>query len=68
MTAAVGFPTLRLIRISIAHITLNGLEPGEWRDLTPEELDPLLISLNNRTSNQGPRTVQTHKKPKKEES
>jgi 23S rRNA pseudouridine2457 synthase len=30
-TAAVGFPTLRLIRISIGDLSLDGLQPGEWR-------------------------------------
>jgi 23S rRNA pseudouridine2457 synthase len=38
MTAAVGFPTLRLVRVAIAHLQLQGLEPGQWRDLTPEEV------------------------------
>lgn len=38
MTAVVGFPTLRLVRISIAQITLEGLQPGEWRYLTPTEI------------------------------
>lgn len=42
MTAAVGFPTLRLVRVAIAHLSLAGLQPGEWRDLLPEELDLLL--------------------------
>ncbi|ARV58256.1 pseudouridine synthase [Nostocales cyanobacterium HT-58-2] len=42
MTAAVGFPTLRLVRISIAHLQLNGLQPGQWRDLTSGELKLLL--------------------------
>lgn len=31
MTAAVGFPTLRLIRIKIGNISLEGLQPGQWR-------------------------------------
>lgn len=31
MTAAVGFPTLRLIRYVIGDWTLDGLEPGNWR-------------------------------------
>jgi len=31
MTAAVGFPTLRLIRYAIGHWTLKGLPPGEQR-------------------------------------
>ncbi|NJN60611.1 MAG: pseudouridine synthase [Coleofasciculaceae cyanobacterium RL_1_1] len=37
MTAAVGFPTLRLVRVGIADLTIAGLAPGQWRDLTPEE-------------------------------
>ena len=42
MTAAVGFPTLRLVRVAIAHLRLDTLKPGQWRDLTPAELKPLL--------------------------
>jgi 23S rRNA pseudouridine2457 synthase len=30
MTAAVGHPTLRLVRVSIGAWSLNGLRPGEW--------------------------------------
>ena len=30
MTAAVGFPTLRLIRAAIGPWSLNNLQPGEW--------------------------------------
>lgn len=45
MTAAVGFPTLRLVRSalfltgdsSLSLLTLKGLQPGEWRELTAEE-------------------------------
>ncbi|MCB1805780.1 MAG: hypothetical protein KDJ99_11740, partial [Candidatus Competibacteraceae bacterium] len=31
MTAAVGFPTLRLIRVQIGDWQISGLAPGEWR-------------------------------------
>lgn len=31
MTAAVGHPTLRLVRWSVGDWTLKGLKPGEWR-------------------------------------
>jgi 23S rRNA pseudouridine2457 synthase len=41
MTAAVGFPTLRLIRWAIGAITLAGLPMGTWRDLTPLEIAAL---------------------------
>ncbi len=35
MTAAVGFPTLRLIRYSVGEWTLEGLAPGMWRETPP---------------------------------
>ncbi|MFN3388025.1 MAG: pseudouridine synthase [Allosphingosinicella sp.] len=35
MTAAVGHPTLRLVRWSIGEWTLAGLQPGAWRDGDP---------------------------------
>lgn len=35
MTAAAGFPTLRLIRWRIGDWTLEGLAPGEWREVEP---------------------------------
>ena len=34
MTAAVGLPTLRLIRVRVGPWSLDGLLPGEWRDET----------------------------------
>ncbi|MCU0329771.1 MAG: pseudouridine synthase [Candidatus Kapabacteria bacterium] len=37
MTAAVGLPTLRLIRVKIGSIGLDGLLPGMWRFCTDEE-------------------------------
>ena len=33
MTAAVGLPTLRLVRWRVGEWTLGGLAPGEWRDV-----------------------------------
>ncbi len=38
MTAAVGYPTLRLIRIAIGPVSLGNLEPGEWRAATQAEI------------------------------
>ena len=32
MTAAVGHPTLRLVRMAIGPYALDGLQPGEWQD------------------------------------
>jgi 23S rRNA pseudouridine2457 synthase len=43
MTAAVGLPTLRLLRVAIdlmdgeAPLSLEGLEPGQWRAVSPQE-------------------------------
>ncbi len=42
MTAAVGFPTLRLVRSALVlsdgcTLTLEGLQPGKWRELTEAE-------------------------------
>ncbi|CAM5346782.1 Pseudouridine synthase OS=Stutzerimonas stutzeri OX=316 GN=CXK95_05240 PE=3 SV=1 [Stutzerimonas stutzeri] len=33
MTAAVGLPTLRLVRVHIGPWSLDGLQPGEWREV-----------------------------------
>ena len=33
MTAAIGFPTLRLVRVAIGPYRLGNLQPGEWRTL-----------------------------------
>lgn len=38
MTAAVGFPTLRLIRAAIGPYGLEELAPGSWRESTAEQL------------------------------
>jgi 23S rRNA pseudouridine2457 synthase len=37
MTAAVGLPTLRLIRWAIGPWTVDGLAPGEWREIADAE-------------------------------
>jgi 23S rRNA pseudouridine2457 synthase len=41
MTAAIGHPTLRLIRSHIAFLSLEKLRPGDWRRLTGEEAKAL---------------------------
>jgi len=35
MTAAVGLPTLRLVRVRIGPWSLDDLAPGQWRELEP---------------------------------
>ena len=37
MTAAVGHPTLRLLRVRIGRFELGELAPGRWRELTAAE-------------------------------
>jgi 23S rRNA pseudouridine2457 synthase len=41
MTAAIGYPTLRLVRVTIGPISLAGLAPGQWRWLAEKELNEL---------------------------
>ena len=36
MTAAVGLPTLRLIRFAVGPWTIEGLRPGQWRDVSDD--------------------------------
>ncbi|MGO9464716.1 MAG: pseudouridine synthase [Isosphaeraceae bacterium] len=38
MTAAVGHPTLRLVRIALGPVSLGDLMPGHWRELAIDEL------------------------------
>ena len=39
MTAAVGFPTLRLVRVQIVGVHLGDLSPGQWRPVHEKELN-----------------------------
>ena len=41
MLEAVGHPVTRLHRSAYAGLTLEGLEPGQWRELEPSEVDEL---------------------------
>lgn len=43
MTAAAGYPTVRLVRYRIARITLDNLSPGELRELDRDTIYPLLF-------------------------
>lgn len=38
MTAAVGLPTLRLVRTRIGQLSLEGLTPGRWREVARDEV------------------------------
>jgi 23S rRNA pseudouridine2457 synthase len=43
MTAAVGHPTLRLVRVAIGDLTLADLQPGQWRELSAREVRGLVL-------------------------
>jgi 23S rRNA pseudouridine2457 synthase len=45
MTAAVGFPALRLVRVAIGPLPLGDLQPGEWRDLSEKERQVLFRAV-----------------------
>ena len=45
MLAAVGHPVTRLHRSRYAGLTLEGLEPGQWRELEPSEVERLRTRL-----------------------
>jgi 23S rRNA pseudouridine2457 synthase len=48
MTAAVGLPTLRLLRAAIGPVTLAGLQPSQWRELIPAEVRAFSPARNTR--------------------
>ena len=45
MTAAVGHPTLRLVRVAIGPIVLGNLKPGEWRNMTSGEISEIYSAV-----------------------
>jgi 23S rRNA pseudouridine2457 synthase len=58
MTAAVGLPTLRLVRVAIGPVALGALQPGQWRPLTRAELASI-IPTQRQAQNQRPPARQT---------
>jgi len=38
MTAAVGHPTLRLVRIKIGNIDIGDLSPGQWKEISLQQI------------------------------
>lgn len=53
MTAAVGLPTLRLVRWAVGPFTVEGLAPGEWRSLEENRASAVLADADG---NFGPRS------------
>lgn len=48
MTAAVGHPTLRLVRIAIGPVRLGDLKQGEWRELRKDEIEEIVRARDQR--------------------
>ena len=68
MTAAVGHPTLRLVRIAIGPILLGDLAPGQWRELTDTEcsaLEQLRTGESRRRSRSQSRRNPYNRKPRR---
>jgi 23S rRNA pseudouridine2457 synthase len=51
MTAAIGFPTLRLVRMAIGPYRLNKLQPGEMHRTSPKSESHLAGNSNGRSAN-----------------
>jgi pseudouridine synthase len=62
MTAAIGYPTLRLVRVAVGPIALGDLSPGQWRELGADEL-AALRSIRHGRQHPGlePRNVRTER-------
>jgi 23S rRNA pseudouridine2457 synthase len=59
MTAAIGHPTLRLIRAAIGQLTLSQLQlaPGQWTELTTAEIQQLLAPHPQAKAKLGPTRI-----------
>lgn len=56
MTAKIGFPTLRLVRVAIGPWSLAGLGPGEWREASGLALEgPSAAAAVTRARSRGAR-------------
>ena len=62
MTAAIGHPTLRLVRWRIGDWTLDGLAPGEWRELSVSLPRTETSAPPPRRPGRGPRPSRPHRR------
>jgi 23S rRNA pseudouridine2605 synthase len=53
MLAAVGHPVSSLHRSTYADLTLDGLKPGRWRELTPAEVESLREATRTKSARRG---------------
>lgn len=64
MTAAVGHPTLRLVRERVGPIGFDGLSPGEWQPLDQGEVERLRTSLRSAESTSRPANGRHRRAPR----
>lgn len=57
MTARVGLPTLRLIRLAIGDWSLDGLGPGTWRELLEPARNSLPPAMSEREPRRSPLSI-----------
>jgi len=60
MTAALGHPTLRLIRVSVGPWRIDSLAPGDWRALDPSPLGPTAKSTRPKHPRREDAAVRSH--------
>jgi len=63
MTAAVGLPTLRLLRIAVGPWTVEGLAPGQWREVPREQAEAALAAGRVRPIARAPRPASRARGP-----
>jgi 23S rRNA pseudouridine2457 synthase len=56
MTAAVGHPTLRLVRVAVGPWSVEGLGPGEWREVPRADAERALAPAGLRPAGRRPRS------------
>jgi 23S rRNA pseudouridine2457 synthase len=63
MTAAVGHPTLRLIRVAVGPWSVEGLQPGQWREIPREDAERDLAAGRLRSNVRSPRSASRARGP-----
>ena len=63
MTAAVGLPTLRLVRVGIGPWRVEGLAPGAWREVPRAEAEAVLAAGRVRSPGRAPRSASRARGP-----
>ena len=63
MTAAVGLPTLRLVRVGVGPWRVVGLAPGQWREVPRAAAEAVLAAGRVRPTARGPRSASRARGP-----